>query len=63
MADRGANVTVADINQEMLDVGAERAMERNEAAGAGSLVFSNQNAEEVTFASNTFDAYTDRAYL
>jgi demethylmenaquinone methyltransferase / 2-methoxy-6-polyprenyl-1,4-benzoquinol methylase len=58
MADRGANVTVADINQEMLDVGAERAMERNEAAGAGSLVFSNQNAEEVTFASNTFDAYT-----
>ena len=58
MADRGANVTVADINQEMLDVGAERAMERREAEGAGSLVFSNQNAEEVTFASNTFDAYT-----
>ena len=58
MADRGANVTVADINQEMLDVGAERAMERDEAEGAGSLVFSQQNAEEVTFASNTFDAYT-----
>jgi demethylmenaquinone methyltransferase/2-methoxy-6-polyprenyl-1,4-benzoquinol methylase len=58
MADRGANVTVADINQDMLDVGAERAMERGEAEGAGSLVFSRQNAEEVTFASNSFDAYT-----
>ncbi|MBA4768265.1 MAG: class I SAM-dependent methyltransferase [Porphyrobacter sp.] len=58
MADRGANVTVADINQDMLDVGAERAMERDEAEGAGSLVFSHQNAESVTFAANTFDAYT-----
>lgn len=58
MADRGANITVADINQEMLDVGAERAMERDEAEGAGSLVFSQQNAEEVSFASNSFDAYT-----
>ncbi len=58
MADRGANVTVADINQEMLDVGAERAMERAESEATGSLVFSHQNAEEVTFASNTFDAYT-----
>jgi demethylmenaquinone methyltransferase / 2-methoxy-6-polyprenyl-1,4-benzoquinol methylase len=58
MADRGANVTVADINQEMLDVGATRAMERDEAEGAGSLVFSHQNAEEVTFAANSFDAYT-----
>lgn len=58
MADRGANITVADINQDMLDVGAERAMERDEAEGAGSLVFSHQNAEAVSFASNTFDAYT-----
>ncbi len=58
MADRGANVTVADINQEMLDVGAERAMERDEAEGAGSLVFSHQNAEQVSFSANTFDAYT-----
>ena len=58
MADRGADVTVADINQEMLDVGAERAMERAEAEGAGSLVFTQQNAEEVDFASNAFDAYT-----
>ncbi|QFT78969.1 class I SAM-dependent methyltransferase [Erythrobacter sp. THAF29] len=58
MADRGADITVADINQDMLDVGAERAMGRNEAKGAGSLVFTRQNAEEVDFASNTFDAYT-----
>ena len=58
MADRGADVTVADINQEMLDVGAERAMERRESEETGSLVFTNQNAEEVSFASNSFDAYT-----
>lgn len=58
MADRGADITVADINQDMLDVGAERAMERDEADGAGSLVFTCQNAEEVSFASNSFDAYT-----
>ena len=58
MADRGANITVADINQEMLDVGAERAMEREEDENTGSLVFTRQNAEEVDFASNSFDAYT-----
>lgn len=58
MADRGANITVADINQEMLDVGAERAMERGENDQTGSLVFSRQNAEKTTFASNTYDAYT-----
>ena len=58
MAERGADVTVADINQDMLDVGAERAMERRESEGAGSLVFTHQNAEEVDFASNSFDAYT-----
>lgn len=58
MATRGANITVADINQEMLDVGAERAMEQGEAEGSGSLVFSQQNAEHVTFAANTFDVYT-----
>lgn len=58
MADRGADVTVADINQDMLDVGAERAMHRKHSEGAGSLVFTRQNAEAVDFASNTFDAYT-----
>ena len=58
MADRGADITVADINQDMLDVGAERAMDRDTAEGAGSLVFTCQNAEDVSFASNTYDAYT-----
>ena len=58
MADRGANVTVADIHQDMLDVGAERAMERRETEECGSLVFTCQNAEEVDFASGSFDAYT-----
>jgi len=54
MAERGAVVTVADINQDMLDVGVERAIER----GLDSLVWSCQNAEELSYASSTFDAYT-----
>ncbi|MEW4449163.1 class I SAM-dependent methyltransferase [Qipengyuania sp. JC766] len=54
MAEQGASVTVADINQDMLDVGVERAMER----GHDSLVWSRQNAEELTFPSRSFDAYT-----
>ena len=62
MADRGADITVADINQDMLDVGAERAMERSEAEGAGSLVFTCQNAEEVSFASGIRNVtFKDRA--
>ncbi|WP_299194462.1 class I SAM-dependent methyltransferase [uncultured Erythrobacter sp.] len=58
MADRGADITVADINQDMLDVGAERALERAETPDTGSLVFTCQNAEKVSFASSSFDAYT-----
>ncbi len=58
MADRGADITVADINQDMLDVGAERALDRHETDETGSLVFTCQNAEKVDFASNSFDAYT-----
>ena len=58
LADRGANITVADINQDMLDVGVERAMEREQSEETGSLVFTCQNAETVAFASNSFDAYT-----
>lgn len=54
MAARGASVTVSDINQDMLDVGIERAMER----GIDGLVWSRQNAEELTFSSRIFDAYT-----
>jgi demethylmenaquinone methyltransferase / 2-methoxy-6-polyprenyl-1,4-benzoquinol methylase len=51
---RGANITVSDINQDMLDVGIERAMEK----GLDGLVWSRQNAEELSFPSRHFDAYT-----
>ncbi|RZV35895.1 MAG: class I SAM-dependent methyltransferase [Sphingomonadaceae bacterium] len=54
LAERGADVTVADINQEMLDVGVERAMER----GLTGLVWSQQNAEALDYIDQQFDAYT-----
>jgi len=54
MAEKGASITVSDINQDMLDVGIERAMER----GIDGLVWSRQNAEELSFSSRIFDAYT-----
>ncbi|MEY4720690.1 MAG: ubiquinone biosynthesis methyltransferase UbiE [Pseudomonadota bacterium] len=54
LAGAGARVTVSDINQDMLDVGIERAMER----GFDDLVWSRQNAEELTFPDRFFDAYT-----
>lgn len=50
----GASVTVSDINQDMLDVGIERAMAR----GIDDLVWSRQNAEELSFPNRFFDAYT-----
>ena len=54
LAAQGARVTVSDINQDMLDVGIERAMER----GIDGLVWSRQNAEELSFGDRFFDAYT-----
>src|SRR5690606_33578369 len=54
MAARGAEVTVADINQDMLDVGVERAIER----GLTGLAWSCQNAEELGYPRGMFDAYT-----
>jgi demethylmenaquinone methyltransferase/2-methoxy-6-polyprenyl-1,4-benzoquinol methylase len=54
LAASGADVTVADINQEMLDVGIERAMDR----GVDTLVWSRQNAEQLAYPDRTFDAYT-----
>jgi len=54
MARHGAAVTVSDINQDMLDVGIERAMDK----GFDSLVWSRQNAEELNFPDRFFDAYT-----
>ena len=54
MARSGAHVTVADINPEMLGVGMERAMKR----GLSGLVWSEQNAEQLSFPDRHFDAYT-----
>ncbi|MCC6827946.1 MAG: class I SAM-dependent methyltransferase [Novosphingobium sp.] len=54
LAAAGAEVTVSDINQDMLDVGIERAMER----GIDGLVWSRQNAEELSFEDRVFDGYT-----
>jgi demethylmenaquinone methyltransferase / 2-methoxy-6-polyprenyl-1,4-benzoquinol methylase len=54
LADAGADVTVSDINQDMLDVGIERAMER----GLDGLVWSRQNAEQLSFPDRFFDGYT-----
>jgi demethylmenaquinone methyltransferase/2-methoxy-6-polyprenyl-1,4-benzoquinol methylase len=54
MAARGANVTVSDINGAMLEVGMERAAKRR----IDGLVWSEQNAETLTFGNAEFDAYT-----
>jgi demethylmenaquinone methyltransferase/2-methoxy-6-polyprenyl-1,4-benzoquinol methylase len=51
---KDASVTVSDINQDMLDVGIERAMKQ----GIDTLVWSRQNAEALTFEDRIFDAYT-----
>ena len=54
MARRGAHVTVADINSDMLSVGMERAKER----GLENLSWKQENAEQLSFESASFDAYT-----
>jgi len=54
LAESGASVTVADINPAMLDVGMERAQKR----GIDGLVWTEANAETLTFPDRFFDAYT-----
>ena len=54
MAKRGAQVTVADINADMLEVGRERA----EGRGLTGLSWKVENAEKLSFADSKFDAYT-----
>jgi demethylmenaquinone methyltransferase / 2-methoxy-6-polyprenyl-1,4-benzoquinol methylase len=54
MARRGARVTVADINADMLEVGKERAKAR----GLTGLSWKQENAEKLSFANASFDAYT-----
>jgi demethylmenaquinone methyltransferase/2-methoxy-6-polyprenyl-1,4-benzoquinol methylase len=54
MARRGAHVTVADINRDMLEVGKRRAERR----GLAGLKWKVENAEALSFADASFDAYT-----
>jgi demethylmenaquinone methyltransferase/2-methoxy-6-polyprenyl-1,4-benzoquinol methylase len=54
MARRGAKVTISDINPAMLDVGKERA----EKKGITGLDWAVENAEQLSFPDNSFDAYT-----
>jgi len=54
MARRGAQVTVSDINADMLEVGQERARTR----GLTGLTWKVQNAEALNFDDATFDGYT-----
>jgi demethylmenaquinone methyltransferase / 2-methoxy-6-polyprenyl-1,4-benzoquinol methylase len=54
MARRGARVTVADINPDMLEVGKGRAEER----GLADLRWKVENAEGLSFDDTMFDAYT-----
>jgi demethylmenaquinone methyltransferase/2-methoxy-6-polyprenyl-1,4-benzoquinol methylase len=54
MARRGAHVTVADINTDMLGVGMERATER----GLEGLAWKQENAEALSFDDSSFDAFT-----
>jgi demethylmenaquinone methyltransferase/2-methoxy-6-polyprenyl-1,4-benzoquinol methylase len=54
MARRGAQVTVSDINADMLEVGEKRANQRN----LTGLEWKVQDAETLIFADGIFDAYT-----
>jgi demethylmenaquinone methyltransferase / 2-methoxy-6-polyprenyl-1,4-benzoquinol methylase len=54
MAKRGAVVTVSDINPDMLGVGIERATKRE----LDGLRWQVENAETLSFADASFDAYT-----
>ena len=54
LAARGAHVTVADINADMLAVG----MERAKARGLERLAWKQENAEALSFDAASFDAYT-----
>jgi len=54
LAKGGAQVTVADINPAMLEVGMERAKRK----GVEGLIWTEQNAETLSFAERSYDAYT-----
>ncbi|MCY7271993.1 MAG: class I SAM-dependent methyltransferase [Sphingomonas bacterium] len=54
LAKHGALVTVSDINIDMLAVGRDRAAAR----AVDGLTWKQENAEALSFADNSFDAYT-----
>ena len=54
MARRGAQVTVSDINADMLQVGKQRAQARE----LKGLTWKVENAEQLSFAESSFDSYT-----
>ena len=54
LARRGAEVTVADINPDMLSVGIDRAKQR----GIEGLAWAEENAESLSFPDAGFDGYT-----
>ena len=54
LASKGARVTVGDINPDMLAVGMDRAKKQ----GLDGLVWQVENAEQLSFAGGSFDAYT-----
>ena len=54
LARHGARVTVADINADMLDVGKQRSKQRR----IDGLEWQVENAEELSFANSSFDAYS-----
>ena len=54
IARRGARVTVADINPDMLEVGKQRAAQRH----IDGLAWHIEDAQALSFANRSFDAYT-----
>jgi demethylmenaquinone methyltransferase/2-methoxy-6-polyprenyl-1,4-benzoquinol methylase len=54
MAPSGARITVGDINPEMLGVGIDRARRQ----GIEGFIWAEENAEALSFADKSFDAYT-----
>ena len=54
IARRGAAVTIADINPDMLSVGIDRA----KSSGLDGLAWAEENAEKLSFPDDSFDAYS-----
>ena len=55
-ANHNFNITIADLNQEMLETGKERFIDNN--LFAENIKFAIENGEKTSFAANNFDIYT-----